>query len=154
MGLASLIRPELVFPDLLGSDRQSVLRSLANSFADAGFITDPEALYRKLGEREDLGTTCVGHAVAIPHCKLKGLKEVLVSVATSSTGVEFGAEDDVPVRLFFTVISPDDSPAAHLQSLALISRWIKANSHVEKLIELSSREEILDFLERSGDAPE
>jgi len=92
--------------------------------------------------------------VAIPHCKLKKLKEVLVSVALSADGVDFGAEDDVPVRLFFTVISPDDAPAAHLQSLALISRWIKANSHVEKLTELSSRGEILAFLESSEDAAE
>lgn len=154
MGLATLIRPELVFPDLPGSDRQTALRAIADHIAEAGFIADPDPLYRKLCEREDLGTTCVGHSVAIPHCKLKKLKEVLVSVALSADGVDFGAEDDVPVRLFFTVISPDDAPAAHLQSLALISRWIKANSHVEKLTELSSRGEILAFLESSEDAAE
>jgi PTS system nitrogen regulatory IIA component len=149
MGLASLIRPELVFPDLPGSDRQAALRFLSDQIAAAGFVEVADSLYQKLCEREGLGSTCVGHLVAIPHCKLEGLDEVLVSVAISADGVEFGAEDGAPVRLFFTVISPDDAPAAHLQSLALISRWIKSESNVAKLITLSTGEEILDFLERS-----
>lgn len=154
MGLASLIRSELVFPQLPGSDRLTVLRALSERIAQAGFIQAPESLYQKLCEREELGSTCVGQSVAIPHCKLKGLDEVLVSVAISEKGVDFGAEDDVPVRLFFAVISPEDAPAAHLQSLALISRWIQTNSHVEKLIELSDYEAILAFLEKSEAAEE
>jgi len=149
MGLASLIRPELVFPNLQGSDRQTALRFLSEQIAAAGFVDAPDSLYRKLCEREELGSTCVGPLVAIPHCKLDGLDEVVVSAAISAAGVDFGAEDDVPVRLFFTVISPDEAPAAHLQALALISRWIKSESQVEKLITLSSGEEILEFLERS-----
>ncbi len=151
MDLASLIRQDLIFPDLPGHDRQTILRAIAERFAEAGVVDPADLLYRKLLEREDLGSTCVLPGVAIPHCKFKGLDEVIVSVGLCSEGVEFGAESDDPVRIFFTVISPDDQPAAHLQSLALISRWIKNNSNAEKLLELKASADILAFLEDSED---
>ncbi len=153
MDLASLVRPALIFPELPGPDRESVLHGIAERFAKAGFTDDGDRLYAKLLEREELGSTCVVPGVAIPHCKLDGLPGVLVSIGICSNGAAFGAPEEDPVTLFFTVISPSKDPAAHLQSLALISRWIKTNSHVEKLLELSDPEEILDFLHKSeGDA--
>ena len=151
MELAALARPDLIFPDLPGSDRQTVLRAISERFEAAGVVEPGHELYRKLLEREDLGSTCVLPGVAIPHCKIKGLGEVVVSVGISPEGVDFGADDDEPVKVFFTVISPDDQPSAHLQSLAVISRWIKNNSHIAKLLEQRDGEEILDFLTASED---
>ncbi len=144
-----MIRPELVFSDLPGEDRQGVLRAIADRVAAAGFAAEPQRLYRKLVEREELGSTCVEPGVAIPHCKVEGLDEVVISVGVCPEGAEFGGEDDDPVRLFFTLISPADNPAAHLQSLALISRWIQANSHVESLLKLTDSDAIYEFLQTS-----
>lgn len=149
MELASQIRPELIFADLPGPDRQTVLRAIAERMAAAGVVDPPGPLYLKLLEREDLGSTCVAPGVAVPHCKLEGLDRVVVSIGTCPEGAEFGGPDDDPVRLFFTVISPAEEPAAHLQSLALISRWIKVNSNVDKLLELTGAEEILAFIRGS-----
>lgn len=154
MALASQARPDLIFPDLPGPDREAVLRAIAERFAAAGVIDPAEELYRKLLEREDLGSTCVLPGVAVPHCKLEGLDEVVVSVGICPDGAAFGTPDEEPVKLFFTVISPADKPAAHLQSLALISRWIKNNNHVDTLLGLTTGAEILAFLEESEDNEE
>ncbi len=142
MELSRLIRPELVFAELPGSDRVSVLRAVAERMAAEGIVEDAEELYRKLWEREELGSTGIGSAVAVPHCKLPGLDGVVVSVAICSQGVDFEARDGLPVRLLFTVISPTDKPAAHLQSLAAISKWVKADHHVEKILSLATPEAI------------
>ncbi len=154
MSLASQARPDLVFPDLPGPDRQAILRAISERFAAAGVVDPADLLYRKLLEREELGSTCVLPGVAIPHCKFDGIDEVVVSVGICPEGAEFGAEEGEPVKLFFTVISPANEPAAHLQSLALISRWIKNNNHVDKLLELTTGEEILAFLKESEDERE
>jgi PTS system nitrogen regulatory IIA component len=148
MNLGSLTEPQLIFPDLPGGDAASVLRAFAERVAGLGYVADADRLYDKLLERERLGSTGIGAGVAIPHCKMKGLERAVVAIAAAQRPVEFGAVDGQPVRLFFLVVSPNDSPAVHLQVLASISRWVKADSHVERLVEMHDRQQIFDFLRR------
>lgn len=145
--LGSLTEPELILPNLSGTDRPGILRALAEGMAQNGVISDTDSLYRRLVEREELGSTAIGGGVAIPHCKMDNLEEVVVAVGLSREGVEFESEDGAPVRLFFLLASPSDKPAAHLRSLAAISKWVKADRHVERLLELDDPEEIWELLQ-------
>jgi PTS system nitrogen regulatory IIA component len=123
-----------------------VLREIAGRLATAGVVGDAEALLQRLWEREQLGSTAIGRGIAIPHCKLDGLEHVALAVGLAPGGVDFGAADGQPVRLFFVVVSPSRSPAEHLQSLAAISRWVKADGRVERLLGLRDPGEVLDLL--------
>ena len=147
MSLAALTRPELILPDLTATDRAGVLGALAAAAAAHGLVAAPEALFAKLAEREQLGSTGIGGGVAIPHCKLAGLRGEVVAVAVVPRGVDFGAVDGKPVRVFFLVVSPAGSPAEHLRMLAAISRWVKADGNVGKLLAAPGREAIYRLLE-------
>ena len=153
MRLGSLTSPELIFPDLPGSDPATVLRAIAERLAERGVIKSADKLYRQLREREKLGSTGIGDEVAIPHCKLGGIDEVVVSVGLSRKGVDFGACDGEPVKLFFTVISPAKSAAAHLHSLAAISKWVRADRHVERILGLRDPEAIYALLSEEEELP-
>lgn len=136
IGLGSITSPELIFPELPGADRPTVLRAFAERLAEQGLVKDADELYRSLWEREELGSTVISSGVAVPHCKLAGLDRVVVAIGLSRKGVDFDADDGAPVQLFFLVVSPQESPAGHLRSLAAISKWIKADHHVERILEL------------------
>lgn len=150
MRLDSLTRPELIFPELDAVDREQVLRSLAQRLEQSDVVPDATELYSKLLEREQLGSTGVGSGVAIPHCKLDELSKVVLAVGIARGGVNFGAVDTKPVRLFFLVVSPTDAPAVHLQVLAAISRWLKQDSHVSRLLDLQDPESIYRLLKEEG----
>jgi fructose-specific phosphotransferase system IIA component len=150
VSLGSLTRPDLIFTDLPAADRSEVLHALADRIARSGLVRDPEDLFRKLWEREQLGSTGIGGGVAIPHCKLKGLAQGVVALGVVPQGVDFGAMDGEPVCLFFLVISPSESPAEHLRVLAAISRWIKSGRHVQNLLGLRDPQAIADFLRQEG----
>ncbi len=150
MNLGSLTDPQLIFPDLPGEDVEGVLRAFAARLADHGLVDDAERLYDKLQEREQLGSTGIGSGVAIPHCKMKGLERAILAVGLKQRPVDYGAVDGKPVRLFFLVVSPQDAPAVHLQVLASISRWVKADRHVERTVAMNDRDEIYAFLQREG----
>lgn len=150
VGLGSLIRPDLIFPDLPAADRAEVLRAFARRLAERGLVNDAEALFDKLWEREQLGSTAIGGGIAIPHCKVDRLKSGVVSVGRVPAGVDFGAADGQPVRLFFLVISPSQAPAEHLQILAAISRWIKGGGRVEALLGQPDAGALFEYLEREG----
>ena len=145
-----MTEPELIFPNLVGTDRPAVLRVLAEGLADKGVIADADSMYHRLVEREELGSTAIGGGVAIPHCKMEELDNVMVAVGLSRQGVEFESEDGEPVRLFFLVVSPSSQPAAHLRSLAAISKWVKADRHVERLLELEDSEAIWTLMQEGG----
>ncbi|HEY0510936.1 MAG TPA: PTS sugar transporter subunit IIA [Thermoanaerobaculia bacterium] len=146
MGLGALTRPDLIFPDLPAADRAEVLRALADHIAARGLVRHGGDLFQKLWEREQLGSTGIGAGVAIPHCKLAGLKHGVVAVGLAPQGVDFGAVDGRRVRVFFLVVSPSEAPAEHLQILAALSRWIKTDQHTEKLLALRDPGAVYDLL--------
>lgn len=153
MQLGSLIRPELIFTDLPAADRSQVLRAFAERITAAGIAgvaASADELYRKLCEREELSSTGIGAGIAIPHCKLDRLQRGLVAVGVVPEGVDFGAVDGRPVRVFFLVVSPSQAAAEHLQVLAAISRWVKTGGHVEKILELCEPQAIYEFLREEG----
>jgi PTS system nitrogen regulatory IIA component len=147
MRLSSLTRPDLIFADLPGADGPTVLRAFAERVVERGVLPDADVLYRRLLERERLGTTALGDGVAVPHCKIDGLDEVVVAVGLFQKGIEFEAADGEPVRLLFLVVSPTAAPAAHLQSLAAISRWVKADHHVARVLEEREPQAIFELLD-------
>jgi mannitol/fructose-specific phosphotransferase system IIA component (Ntr-type) len=144
--LETLTDSHLIFPALQATDVRGVLLELAAGLAGAGVVDDPSELFARLWEREQLGSTAIGNGIAIPHCKLEGLDRVAVAVGLAPGGVDFGAADGQPVRLFFLVASPTRAPAEHLQSLAAISRWVKGERRVERLLALRDPGAILDVL--------
>ena len=150
MRLGSLTRPELIFPDLPATDRAGLLHALAERVAGRRAVANAVDLYQKLLEREQLGSTGIGAGIAIPHCKLPGLKSGLAAIGMVPQGVDFGAVDGQPVKVFFLVVSPSGSPAEHLQVLAAISRWVKADGHAEKILGLHGADAVYDFLQEEG----
>lgn len=151
MNLGDLTKPELIFVDLPGSDRPTILQAMSDRLAKGTVLEDADALYQSLWEREELGSTAIGSGVAIPHCKMKDLDEVIVAVGVSRREVDFASEDGNPVRLLFLVISPEDKPADHLRSLAAISKWVKSDSHVEDLLQTGDADEIYRLLKEQGE---
>ncbi|MDY7093116.1 MAG: PTS sugar transporter subunit IIA [Acidobacteriota bacterium] len=149
MHLQNLTRPELIFSELPGTDGPTVLRALAERVAAIAPQLEADNLYHRLLEREALSSTGIGDGVAIPHCKLQRLDNVLMAVGLSSEPVEFGAIDNKPVRLFFLVASPEKQPAEHLKALSSLSRWLKTDHHVDRMLELSAAEEIFRLLAES-----
>ena len=150
MLLGELTRPDLIFTDLPASDRQETLRALAGRVAERGLVASGDGLFQKLWEREQLGTTGIGSGIAIPHCKLPGLTRGIVAVGLLQGSVDFGAADGKPVQVLFLVVSPSGSPAEHLQILAALSRWVRADGHAEKILVLRDPAAVYDLLQAPG----
>jgi mannitol/fructose-specific phosphotransferase system IIA component (Ntr-type) len=101
MKLVELLRSECVRVGSTADDKAMALceiATLAKQSKALKRISEDEIL-EGLQERETLGTTAFGHAVAIPHCRLKGVKDFVVGLMTVPAGVEFESEDGTKVQL-------------------------------------------------------
>jgi PTS system nitrogen regulatory IIA component len=125
MRIAEYMTENDLLPDLQAESREGVLREMVQHLLDTGKIKDADELVQILLDREILGSTGIGHGVAIPHGRLAGLKEILLVFGRSDKGVSFEAHDGKPVNLFFLLIAPEDSAGLHLKALARISRILK-----------------------------
>ena len=131
-----------ILPDLQATTREEVLREMVDHLHSAGKIKDVDKLVQILLDREMLGSTGIGHGVAIPHGRLGGLKEILLVFGRSEKGVSFEAHDGKPVKLFFLLVAPEDSAGLHLKALARISRILKNPECRAALLNSKDRENL------------
>lgn len=136
-----------MFQGLPGETRDEVFEELALRLAREGAVREPAELVARLVEREKLGCTGLGGGIAIPHCKLRDIGEVVVAVASTERPIDFGAADGLPVTLIFLVVSPSGAAAPHLQALARISRLLRAPGLVNGLRAARSPLELLGVLQ-------
>ncbi|MBI5345303.1 MAG: PTS sugar transporter subunit IIA [Deltaproteobacteria bacterium] len=146
MRLSDAIREEYIITELRASFKEEALAEMVGYLAGRMNGLDREKAIEALLAREHLGTTGIGHGVAIPHCKLKGVSEIRVSFARSGRGVDFDSMDRMPVHLVFLIIAPENSAAAHLKILASISRLLKNQDFRERLMRALTKEEILNII--------
>ena len=125
MKIVDYLKETDILPDLQATSREEVLREMVEHLFNAGKIRDANELVQILLDREMLGSTGIGHGVAIPHGRLAGLNEILLVFGRSEKGIDFEAHDDKPVNLFFLLVAPEDSAGLHLKALARISRILK-----------------------------
>ena len=119
--LASILPPAQV---LVGVDATSKKRA----FEEAGLLFEnlhglSRALITdSLFARERLGSTGLGQGVAIPHGRIKGLKEALGAFIRVAQPVPFDAPDGNPVTLVFVLLVPEKATEKHLQILSELAQ--------------------------------
>ncbi len=118
-------------PLKVGSKKQ-VLQDLAGYAAKQTGL-DERAIFDTLVERERLGSTGVGHGIAIPHGKLETAEKLYGLFARLAKPVAFDAIDHQPVDLVFLLLAPSEAGADHLKALAGISRLLRNDDMCAKL---------------------
>ena len=126
MHIMSFLKPNAVTCDLKAQSKDDVIPDLVDLLVKAGAVRDKhvETITRVLREREALGSTGIGHGVAIPHGKTDMVPDLVSAFGVSRTGVNFDSLDGEPVYLFFLLVAPENSAGPHLKALARISRLL------------------------------
>lgn len=83
--------------------------------------------------RERLGSTGLGHGVAIPHGRIKGLKNPLAAVLRVQQAIGFDAPDDEPVSLLIVLLVPEAATQRHLEILSEIAEMLSERELRERL---------------------
>ncbi|RYD15242.1 MAG: PTS sugar transporter subunit IIA [Lysobacteraceae bacterium] len=137
MPFLELLPAERVRYGLVARDKAELLDRLALLLADGG---DPAPTREALVARERLGSTGLGHGVAIPHGRSAAVTEARAAFVRLEPPIEFGAEDRAPVDLVAALIVPAHFTDQHLKLLA-------------ELAEMFSNAVVTAELRAAADAP-
>lgn len=129
---SDLLLPQAVLNDVSAANKKAVLQQLGQVAAQV-YNLDAKVIAGVLADRERLGSTGFGGAVAIPHGKLADIDHVIGVFIHLAHPVDFQAIDELPVDIIFMLLSPLDAGANHLKALARVSRRLRDRSFVAKL---------------------
>ncbi|PWC06203.1 fructose-specific PTS transporter subunit EIIC [Mycetocola zhujimingii] len=144
--MSSLITPELVILDRdLGTDRATVIRTLATLVVQNGRATDVDALFADAWARESQTDTGIPGGLAIPHCRSEAVTVPTLVMARPNPGVDFGS-DDGPADIIFFIAAPAGADQAHLALLSTLARSLIREDFTAALRSAPTPQAVVDLV--------
>jgi nitrogen PTS system EIIA component len=144
--IADIVSPDGIILDLRSCrSKRQVLKELSRQAAHLTGI-DQQRLLDALLERERLGTTGIGHGIAMPHAKLDEINRVVGLFARLDQPVDFESLDDQPSDLIFLLLAPNSADTTSLKALARISRLLRDPGMRERLRQEPDRRTVYRML--------
>jgi mannitol/fructose-specific phosphotransferase system IIA component (Ntr-type) len=152
MTLGNLLSQDQILPEMKATERWSAIVELVELLVTKSQIKaeDRDVVLGALRAREETMSTGIGFGIAIPHASSDRVGKVVAAFGRSSTGIEFDALDNAPVRFVVLFVVPKDQFQTHLRTLAAIAKFLNDRNVRERLGTAISAGDILAIFEDSG----
>jgi PTS system nitrogen regulatory IIA component len=111
---------------------------------------EAEAIVGFLNAREDLGSTALGAGVAIPHGRVRGLKQPIAAFVKLQEPIEFAAPDGEAVSILIFLLVPEKATQQHLEILSSIAQLLSDQDTRKLLASEGSPEKVCEILQTWG----
>jgi PTS system nitrogen regulatory IIA component len=143
--IAPLLTPDTTLLDMSFSSKKKLFEHAAELFAQSHGLKSND-IFTSLFERERLGSTALGCGIAIPHGRIKGLKDAGGVFYRLKTPLEFDAPDNQPVSLCFILLVPKDANERHLQILGELAQLFGDEAMREKMLGAATPADLIALL--------
>ena len=133
--ISKLLPPSNIVLDLEVSSKKRMFEQAGLIFENNQGIAS-SLVFDSLFARERLGSTGLGQGVAIPHGRIKGLREAVAAFVRLGTPVPFDSPDGKPVKLLFILLVPEQATEQHLQILSELAQLFSDDALREQLIQI------------------
>lgn len=142
---------DLFTPDCIAlhspAKNRSEAFSLAGSLFSQRLNLSADLIISFLNAREDLGSTALGAGVAIPHGRVKGLKDPVAALVRLNTPIDFAAPDGLPVSVLIFLLVPEKATQQHLEILSLIAQLLSDSDLRSKISAENDPEKVCQLLQ-------
>src|SRR5580765_7462514 len=130
--VSKLLSPADVVLDLQVSSKKRLFEQVGLLFENQHAIAR-SVVFDSLFARERLGSTGLGQGIAIPHGRIKGLKEALGAFIRPQQPIPFDAPDGRPVTQVFVLLVPEQATEEHLQILSELAEMFSERAFRDRL---------------------
>ena len=130
--ISQILLPENVMLDAESTSKKRILERVGILFENTLQVSRNQ-VFDSLFAREKLGSTGLGHGVAIPHGRIKGLRDAVAAFIKTEVPIPFDAPDGQPVNLIFVLLVPERATDLHLQLLSELAQMFSDKTFREQL---------------------
>lgn len=134
----SLIPADTILLDSRVSSKSAIIAEIVDLFPSI----DSDQAMAVVMEREQLGSTGIGHGIAIPHGRLPDLDAPVVALARHVEGIDFDAIDGQPVHIVVVLLAPENEDRSHLEMLASLACTLQQASVRQAIMQADSEEAV------------
>ena len=142
--VADYIKVDTINLNLESKTKNTVIRELYNNLKKTNLIKDEELGLNDIFAREEMGSTGIGKKIALPHAK--AVDELIATFGISRNGIDYESLDNENVNIFFMFLCPEEKTQEYLKVLARISRLIRDDKFIDKLLKAESNGEIIEII--------
>lgn len=130
------------------ADKRTVIQALADTLVTCKRLDQKQVaiVVEEALKREIVGSTGIGHGIAIPHCRTSLSKEIICSYGHCSEGLDFDSLDGEPVHSVFLLVTPPELKDQHLQLMKSFASQIRKEHFCDFLHQVSSAQALHDLL--------
>ena len=149
--LINLFTPDCIALDVPAKSRADAFAAAGELFAKQTGI-EANSVVEFLNARENLGSTALGAGVAIPHGRVKGLKQPSAAFMRLQTPIDFAAPDNDPVSILIFLLVPEKATQQHLEILSSIAQLLSDADARQTLSSATDPVKVCELLQRWGTA--
>ena len=129
------------------ANKTEILSQMINLLENAPEIKSKRDLEQGIYHREQLMSTGIGMGIAIPHVRLRSVRDLVMAVALVRDGVDdYESMDSEPVKLLFMIIAREDQHVQHLKLLSQISSRLKDEAYRQLLFSCTDAKQLYQRL--------
>ncbi|MGR5387693.1 PTS fructose transporter subunit IIABC [Vibrio crassostreae] len=144
--ITTLINQDLIKLSLSANSKEDVFKELIDVLYAQGRISDKAQFLADIKAREEQGNTGFEEGIALPHAKSSAVIKPAVVIGVHQQGIEYGADDGQPSKLFFMIASPDGGDNHHIEVLAELSSKLIEEGFIESFMNAESQQGALELL--------
>ncbi len=148
MKISEYFREEDCIMELKSKTKEEAIREIAETLYKKGKINDMDKLISDILEREELGSTGIGHGIAIPHARTEAVSDFVVGFGRSSRGIDFNSIDGEKVNLIFLMGANPNQLNLYLRLLAELSKFLMNASCRKELMEAKDASSVIEMVKR------
>jgi len=146
MEISDILSADRILCDTKDNSKKSALETLAALIAGADHDLTQAEVFGGLLARERLGSTGLGHGVALPHGRLKPGDKTIAAFLRLRQGIDYDAPDQQGVDLLFALLVPENSTEEHLQILSKLATLFNDDTLCQRLRSASSEQSLFALL--------
>lgn len=146
MELKQLITSDSVICNADVNSKKRALELMGELLSRKSGSSDPMFISQQLTEREKLGSTSLGHGVALPHARTDQCQEATGVFIKLDHGIDFDSPDEQPTDLLFALMVPENCTDEHLEILSTLAGLFNEENFCNNLRSASSSTELHDRL--------
>ncbi len=131
--ISALLSPQSILLKVSTTSKKRLFEQIGLLFENTHGV-ERGKVFDSLFARERLGSTGLGSGVAVPHGRIKGLKQAIAAVVQLETPIAFDAADAQPVQLLVFLLVPENATEEHLEILSELAELLSDNSMRQDLM--------------------